>query len=187
MEPDSPAAPPPIHEIRGKFLVLGIFGVAIVLASFAWWWNLRQNHQIMSLWGMANVRLIRQAKQVELWDLAPADASSEDDANVVERLIVEGTSYQILRRRHISQARGLIHARYALTEDASFDWTERQQPDGSDQASWRWAVRFEEGSQAATLLIAPTSHRVRLLETKRQAAAIPRIIAGWEKLAEREK
>lgn len=181
------AATPTPSSIRGKVVVLGIFGVAILLAAFAWWWNLRQNGRASQLWGRDNIRLMRLAKQVELWELAPADAPTISSSERVERLIVDGTPYQILSRRNISQARGLVHARHALTEDASYDWTQPGGSAGSDNTdSWRLAVRFQEDEQTATLLIDPTSHRVRLLEGKREATAISRILAGWEKLAERE-
>jgi hypothetical protein len=183
---DMKAAPPTPSSIRGKFVVIGIFGVAILLAAFAWWWNLRQNPRATALWGRDSIRLIRLAKHVELWDLAAADTASESAA-AIERLIVDGTPYQILQRRNISQARGLIHARHALTEDASYDWGKQQQPPSdTDKVSWRFAIRFEENARTATLLVDPETRRIRLLETKREGIVIPRIIAGWEKFAERE-
>jgi hypothetical protein len=185
MKAGPPATAPTPSSIRGKYVVLGIFGVAILLAAFAWWWNLRQNSRASGLWGRENIRLIRLAKHVELWELAPGDTASESAAEI-ERLIVDGTPYQILHRRNISQARGLIHARHALTEDASYDWEQQPPSDDAKKSSWRFAVRFEENARTATLLFDPETQRIHLLETKREATAIPRIIAGWEKFAERE-
>src|SRR5688572_14162169 len=102
------------------------------MAAFAWSWNYNRGRKSMEFWGRDAAVLIRQAPQVELWRLA----GDNDSQAAVERITVGGTPLAVIERTDISQAQGLLHARFALTEDASFDFTEGKP---APQPRWDYA------------------------------------------------
>jgi hypothetical protein len=91
----------------GKLLILGIVGLAIVLAGASWWFRYRATHEAAEFWGPRAVRLIRDAPRVVYRDLqtTPPD-----------------------RKHDVSSARGLTHLRNALLEDRSFEWPASNRP-----------------------------------------------------------
>jgi hypothetical protein len=156
----------------GKLVVAGILVVAAVLATFAWWWNFRRGEQSRNFWGHEAAMLIRDAPQVELMRLEPVagEASSGDS------LAVGSERFTIVERKDISHAQGLLHARFALTEDASFEFNK---PVTMEQPNWSFAVRFTAGKESATVVFDLDHSQVTLAETNRTARVIPKIVSGW--------
>lgn len=117
----------------GSLLVLGLLGLAVGLASFAVWFQRTQTVRCLSLFGPEIATAIQAAPRVEAWRLS----SSVDGEGVV------ATS-----RADVSQARGLVHLRHGLVEDANYRWSPAaagRRP--SD--SWDVALAFYPTADAA--------------------------------------
>jgi hypothetical protein len=119
----------------GKLVIVGIVGVAVVAAAFAWWRQYQQGRRALAYWGADGARLIRTAPEVELLTLAPAEGDGEGDAIPVPKLL------------DVSGARGLVHARQALISDASFLWSETPRTG----PAWDYAFVFRDGPRELTV------------------------------------
>jgi len=94
--PAAPARP-------GSRLVLGMLAVGLLLALFAVWFQWRQTRRCLDFYGPLAARHIQSAPRVELWEL-------------------DGRPDTPGRRIDITSARGLVHLRRGLVEDANFTW-----------------------------------------------------------------
>ncbi len=166
--------------VQGKYVILFIFGTALVAATFAWTFQYLRGRRILELWGADNAGLIRvDAERIELLVLGGSDETTSDaadDANFPPWIEVDGEQLAVAAGRDITKARGIIHARQALIEDASFAWEQQR---GDCRADWRYALRFHHGKRLATVLLDTNCQRARLLETGREAAIVPKIFKGW--------
>lgn len=157
-----------------------MLGVALAAAAFAWWWNYQRGHQSLEFYGSETARLVRTAEQVELLELEPQDSSTGSPSSplpAAQSLMVEGQPHAVVRRADISQAKGLLHARSALLDDASYNWKARP----SDATpSYSHAVRFSDGNRNAILAFDLTNRTVSLPESSRRATLIPKIVSGWQ-------
>jgi hypothetical protein len=101
-------AEPPLDAVAGgRGLVLGLLGLALALAVFAVWFQWRQTRRCLAFYGADAARAIQGAPRTELWKLAVDSASGRVVAT---------------EQRDISSARGLVHLRRGLVEDANFAW-----------------------------------------------------------------
>src|SRR5262245_46257806 len=98
---------------RGKLAVLTMFALALAAAAFAWWWNYSRGQRALGFYGPRAANLVRTAPKVELLVLGTGDSDP------VESLPESGPVARII---DISRAPGLVHARTALLDDASYDW-----------------------------------------------------------------
>ena len=132
---------------RGKLLICGILFVALIAASVAWWYQHRQGQRILQFLGPQAAYRIRMAPNTELLQLAPLKSTTTD---VAESLVIAETSYRICDIMDMSQRPGLVHARQALIQDASYVWDARPDPISSS-VDWQWALRFTD-SEGTTFL-----------------------------------
>ena len=133
-----------MNNLGGKLVIVGIAVVSIAGSVLAVWYHWQLGRQALAYWGPDAAVLIRSAPQVELLRLAPAKEAEEGQS--VERLRIGGERFDVVCRSDITEARGLIHARNAFLEDASFDFGATP---GDSPANWQWALRFAgEGSEA---------------------------------------
>ena len=98
----APSGPP-----AGTWVVAGMLALAVALAVFGIWYQRGQTRRCLELYGSADAHRIQAAPRVELWPLAAAG---------------ETTRGVPARRIDISKARGVVHMRRGLVEDANFDW-----------------------------------------------------------------
>ena len=133
-------------QVSGKLVILTILAVAIPGAGASWWFRYSATHHAAKFWGPAAVRLIRDAPQVELLELAPS-TSAEAGQNEVK---LHGEIYSSALRRDASAAPGLTHLRNALLSDRSYDGFNVAIEAGPQR--WRWALTFQQGQKYATLL-----------------------------------
>ena len=138
---------------HGKLVLIGILLVALIAASFSWWFQFQQGDEALAFWGGETARTIRLEKPV----LARRIVRSTDDAPAGDILTVDGVPYRIQATRDITNARGLVHARQALIQNQSFDWTVAEVINEPD---WTFALRFGQANKV-TLLIDLTNHRIR--------------------------
>jgi hypothetical protein len=142
---------------RGKLAVLTILLVAALLAGGGWWWNWQRGRRCLELYGSEAAYLIRTAPKVEIL----ADESG--------------------RAIDISRANGLVHARTALLDDASYAWDES--PAG--QSDELHAVRFSRGNVFVTLEFSAKTNSVFIRESGRGAALDQKTADGWRAFIER--
>jgi len=125
--PAAPARP-------GSRLVLGMLVVGLLLALFAVWFQWRQTRRCLDFYGPLAARHIQSAPRVELWEL-------------------DGRPDTPRRRIDITSARGLVHLRRGLVEDANFIWPafrwSATDDAAADRPAWDVALAFFE-SDAAT-------------------------------------
>lgn len=126
---------------RGTLVIVGMVFVAIVAAAFAWWHQYQRGVKVLEIWGAEHARRIRLAGDCELWELAPRPASSPGDGQA--DVTIGGHSWAIARRVPVHAAPGFIHARQALIQDASHDWsaTPTEPP-----PRWTHALCFRDAS-----------------------------------------
>lgn len=170
----------PRGTIAGKLIILFIFGVAIGMAVFAWWYRYEQGNESLAFWGADNARLISGAEQVALIKLS-GDATSSGD---VDRTSIDGRDWVNVSAHDLRGARGFLHARHSLVEDATFRWDE---PPADSPSNWDYVVEFwDTPDRMAVVAFDLYRHRVRLVGTDREVAIQPDIAEGFRRLFERE-
>jgi hypothetical protein len=136
-----PSASPSVSETAadpaagrvGGLLVMGLLLLGLTAATVAIAFQRGQTQRCLTFYGAEAAAAVSRAAHVELWQLRVADG----------RLIAG-------RREDISSAKGLVHLRRGLVEDANFDWqaasaAETTLPPGA----WDWAMVFAESPDAA--------------------------------------
>jgi hypothetical protein len=162
---------------RGKLAVLTMFGLALVAAGLAWWFNYTRGHRTLDFYGRDAALLLRTAPKVELLRLAPVEGISGDG----ETLSFGGSRRRVTERIDISQAQGLIHARTSLLADSSYQWDTDL---GDCQPQPALAVRFK-GQTSATLVFDFGCRRVWYAEYARSVTLMPKVADGWQSFLER--
>ncbi|MFM7043572.1 MAG: hypothetical protein ACKO35_15460 [Planctomycetaceae bacterium] len=109
----------------GTALVLSLLAVAVGLASFAVWFQWQQTRRCLTFYGSDAAWLIQRAPRVEVWE-----RTSADDAGVAG-----------IRRWDVTSARGLVHLRRGLVEDANLDW-DRSDTRAIAADAWQFALAF---------------------------------------------
>ena len=105
-----------LGNASGTYLVAAIIAVAVLSAGITIAYHWSQSRFTVAYWGGEHATQIRAAEEVRLVDLN-SDAAAED----------------------ISKAKGLVHFRQALIEDASFVGTV---PRDEANPNWKVEVRF---------------------------------------------
>jgi hypothetical protein len=123
----------------GKLVILGILGVALASAAASWWFRYSATHWAARFWGPETVRLIRDAPIVQFIELRRATTSDEQDPMHGTLWFDGNQHFQVVSRRDISHAPGLLHLRNALLEDRSYiEATDY----GLLSIDWRWGLSF---------------------------------------------
>lgn len=126
------AADPAAGRVGG-LLVMGLLLLGIMAATLAIAFQRGQTERCLAFYGTDAAAAIARAKHVELWRLAEENG----------RLTAVG-------RTDISTAKGLVHLRRGLVEDANFNW-DAGSPAGDrlPAETWGWAMVFAESAAAA--------------------------------------
>jgi hypothetical protein len=168
----------PSHS-RGKYAVLFILLLALAMAAFAWSWNFGQSQRCLDLYGGTAAMLIRTAQKVEILEIASASDEESPSPEIVD---IAGVPVRIARHIDISKAPGLIHARTALVDDASFNWNEESTP-AADPG--RTLVRFAAGNEETLLYFNFANHRLMVLPDGDSAQLVPKASEGWRSFIKR--
>lgn len=156
---------------RGHLAVLVMFGLAICLGAVAVFVRYQQGDRALNYWGTQPAQLIRHAPRVELlWLGDGKDPATESE--VIEQLTIDGRNCTVVRRKDISQARGLVHARHALITDRSYQFDE---PRGNCEPRWNYVLRFSDSEQTAVLALDIGCSRARLVGTDCELSIAPAI------------
>ena len=166
---------------RGKLAVLTMFAVAILAAGLAWSFNYYRGARTLEFYGRGAALLVRTAPQVELLELAWVDDEELARPNA-ELLDVDGQRLQVVRRRDISQAKGLVHARTSLLADSSYRWDAAP---CDYEPTIAYAVRFSDLTPA-TLAFDFHCQQVWHVEHDQAATLVPKVSGGWQKFLEKQ-
>jgi hypothetical protein len=135
----------------GTRLVVGLLALAVALASFAVWFQWRQTRRCLAFYGAEQARRIQSSPRVELWSLAnggvdgrepPDDSDGKAHCGSPERLDLRPS-----RRLDVSRAKGLVHLRRGLVEDANF--AQKAIDSGTGEGCWDVALAFFDTESAA--------------------------------------
>jgi len=157
---------------NGKWVIVGIVGLAIVAAVFSWSYRRRAMRRSMAFWGTEAASLIAHGPRVEAVRLNQSDATVTSDAS--DRISFDGKLFAVIQRHDMSHARGLTHLRQSLLEDASFDFRSGKR---AVQPKWEYAIRFGRGSRTATVLVSLADEQLALVGHARTLSMAP-IAAG---------
>jgi len=162
---------------RGQLAILGMVGIALLAAGFGLWWRHVQTRRALEFWGPAAAGLIATADQVEAMLVEPwAGPDVESTGRYQGLLLVDSQKYGILAAKDVTDARGFLNARHALTLDKSFDW---QADPTRCQPTWRHAIRFSSPANQVTILLDLSCELVRRSDAERTAGIGP-IAAGLQ-------
>lgn len=155
-------------EISGKVAILTIGGISLAMASFAVWVHYDRGRRSIEFWERDNAVLIRHASRVEILNLDPVESIDSPTISL------DGRDFAATNTIDISQARGLVHARYALIHDMSFQW--EQETDGcvSDWSQPCRALRFTEGDRQIVVAFDERCGRLHLVGADREVTLVPK-------------
>jgi hypothetical protein len=174
----APTSPPAAWN-AGKLAVASILAMAIALAGFAWYWNWQRTQKCREFYGGEGAHLIRTATRVEGLML-----SGLYDAESREQIEIGPHAFEVVGRRDLSKANGLIHARTALLDDSSYKWDDSTT--GDCQPLILYAVRFREEERLTTLAFDFGCRQVWVVETQKNVTLAPKIAGGWESFLKRQ-
>jgi hypothetical protein len=116
----------------GTLLVVSLLGLGLAAAVLAIGYQRLQTRRCLDFYGVTAARRLSKAPRVELWTLAPAGSPG--------RLMATD-------RRDISSARGIVHLRRGLVEDAGFRWDVEGPADRLPDQIWDYALVFSDPVQ----------------------------------------
>ena len=167
---------------RSKLSVICIFGVAALLAAGAWLYRVELGDEALDYWGTPAAFRIRHARLVEAYQVVQAAEGMPASHDGI--LELDGQLYRLVNKRDISSTRGIINARQALIEDASFgDFGALTA--ASSPPHWRFALRFVENGATSTVLFDASVCRLRLV-SKSATAAIDPISSGMKRFLDEQ-
>ena len=158
------------RSIPGSVIVISLLALGLLAAGIGVWFQWQQTRRCLSFYGTKATEQISKSQFVELWQLRPSSGNRHTG-----RL-------QAVRLDDITTAKGLVHLRRGLVEDANFHWFTK---DNTEQmplpdAAWDVALVFDtkqnsvteqtvvvidfaENSQEANLTVAGRPGRVALV------------------------
>jgi len=153
--PWTPAAPgaPAANATPGggTRLVVGLLALATALAMFAVWFQWRQTRRCLEFYGAEQARRIQSSPRVELWLLANGGVNGREPPDGLDGKAHCGSPERLelrpSRRLDVSRAKGLVHLRRGLVEDANFVW--KGVDSGTSDGCWDVALAFFDSEAAA--------------------------------------
>ncbi len=174
-----------LAEQRGKLVILLMISVAMAMSGYAWWHQFQSGRRSAEFWGTAATIQVRYAPRVEFLRLHRKGEIAEPAR---ETLTIRGMEYIVGDPFDVTRSRGMVHARHALVDDLSFDWSSR----APETANWEFLLRFRDQGQPVTAAFDTERGLVCFVDQSRVNQFIPKIAAAfrqkrdeWMKLAER--
>ena len=162
---------------RGKAVIVGIFAVALLLSSYAWWHQFQQGRRCRELFGTKAVQLIRLAPQVELLRLEQKSALASHLNPPEGTLRIAGDTVLISQHVEITGTSGLLHARHALLQDINYQWDASR----SDCTShWSFALRFSQNGEDVIIAFDTKCNRVGLNGSENTGPLLPELMQTFD-------
>jgi hypothetical protein len=149
--------------MRGKLSIGVILSVAVAAAAFSWWHQQQRGVRVLAYYGSRAAYRIRLAPEAELFRLVTPETGesppvSDPTSRNLRAIEVEGGRYTLVRIANLHQAPGFVHARQALIEDKSFQWTSAPNFAGA----WSHALRFCDADGDTWLWMNLSNDQVKL-------------------------
>lgn len=113
----------------GSLLVVAILLLGLAAATVAISYQRMQTHRCLDFYGPEAARRVAKAPRVELWQLAPTGRP--------RRLVATS-------RLDVTEAKGIVHLRRGLVEDAGFRWGETGSAERLPDEVWEYALVFSD-------------------------------------------
>lgn len=158
---------------RGILVIALILLMGIIGGSAAVWFHHSRQHRALDFWGIDAATIIRHAEKVEVSKQKKL-AKDDPQTNVIH---LNGARYWPVETKEITTLPGLLHARHALIEDASFDW----QPDPTNcKPKWEYAITFRRNRLLVTILIDFNCRLIWCHRNKKTVRLDERILNGFK-------
>ncbi|MBL6709711.1 MAG: hypothetical protein ISQ10_01415 [Planctomycetes bacterium] len=120
----------------GSMLVIGLLALGLLAAGIGVWFQWQQTRRCLAFYGTRATEQISKSPFVELWQLKPLSGGRHTGR--LEAVLVED----------ITEAKGLVHLRRGLVEDANFQWVEGNTERAPlADAAWDLALVFFDSKQ----------------------------------------
>ena len=118
-------------------LVIGLLALGLLAAGIGVWFQWQQTRRCLAFYGTRATEQISKSPFVELWQLKPLSGGRHTGR--LEAVLVED----------ITEAKGLVHLRRGLVEDANFQWVEKGNMERAPlaDAAWDLALVFFDSKQ----------------------------------------
>ena len=117
-------------------LVIGLLVLGLLAAGIGVWFQWQQTRRCLAFYGTRATEQISKSPFVELWQLKPLSGGRHTGR--LEAVLVED----------ITEAKGLVHLRRGLVEDANFQWVEGNTERAPlADAAWDLALVFFDSKQ----------------------------------------
>ena len=138
---------------RGTIAIVVMLVVGVCMAGYAWWHQTQRGKRIQEFLGTETVQLLRHAPEVEVYWLQEKREPATDSPET----LLAGCRKQI-----VTNVQGLVHARHALILDYNYQFGEATE----SKPKWKYAMRFIDGDQSRTVLIAGSDTTIQILGGK---------------------
>lgn len=142
---------------RGLLTIAVILTVAVAAVGWAWWTKYTSMDQAMAYYGAENAKRIRFAETVEIWEIGLPDEAS--DTTTIE---IDGKPWPRAEVRDASEWEGMVHARFYLTQDASYLWNGNVGFTPGTE-SWQAIMVFRDGTGETKIAFDFESEQLKLL------------------------
>jgi len=129
---------------RGTFVVCAMILLGLALAGLSLGVRYRSGDRALQFWTTPIALQIAQAPQAEVWRLSSQPTAPELRPPITH----EGQTWHVSAAWNLPNAVGFAHARHALLEDASFNWS----PSEDTKPNWQYAVRLSGQGEPTILL-----------------------------------
>ena len=125
-----------LRSVPGSMLVMGLLALGFLAAGVGVWWQWQQTRRCLAFYGIQVTEQISKAPRVELWRFKRPSNGGRTGQLYVNRV------------QDITDAKGLVHLRRGLVEDANFQWLERGwlEPEPLPDAAWDVALVFYDSN-----------------------------------------
>ena len=122
-----------LRSIPGSVIVIGLLALGLLAAGIGVWFQWQQTRRCLSFYGTKATEQISKSQFVELWRLRPSSGTRHTG-----RL-------EAFRVEDITTAKGLVHLRRGLVEDANFRWVTKDNTERVPlpDAAWDVALVFD--------------------------------------------
>jgi hypothetical protein len=164
----------------GKLAVVAMIAVALVAATFAWWWNFNRGRKALAFFGPQAAHLIRTSPKVEILVVGGPDSAGGPDSTD-DKVRLTNIEFSVFRRIDISKAAGLIHARTSLLADSSY----AGEPGMSLWGSFTEVVRFADADGEVYVAITEPDGSIQIVSEVRSMPLIEKTADGWRQFIAR--
>ncbi len=176
---------------RGNLVIIAIVAIGLLAASLSLVYHRQSGRRALALWGTETALLIARAPQVQVLELAPADAvepaavdAESGGGQPIQRLGIGGRFYNVAAAKDAVEARGMSNIRSAMVRDASFDWEATDKAEASP--TWQYGMEFTESGHRALVLFDFNTGRIGSTTSEQTAALQPEAVADWRKFFEEQ-